>query len=75
MGETISIAAGSAWAQNHGGGCDGQEGEHGMGCLPVINDECEDGEWQPFDIFENLFDNQDWCVYFTEQGSTHYDSY
>lgn len=74
MTAMMSIAAGPAWGQNYGGGCDGHEGDHGRGCLPVPDDECEDGGWRPFDIFENLFGNQDWCVYFTEQGNTHYDS-
>ena len=71
---TISIAAGPAGAQNHGGGCAGHEGDHGMGCILVVDDECEDDTWQPFDMFENLFGNQDWCVYATEQVGTHYDS-
>jgi hypothetical protein len=62
MTATMSIAGGPAWGQNHGGGCDGYEGDHGRGCLPVTNDECEDGKWQPFDVFENLFENQGWCV-------------
>lgn len=72
---TMVIAAGPALGQNHGAGCDGHEGDHGRGCLPVIDDECENGGWPPFDIFKSLFGNQDWCVYFTEQGSTHHDSY
>ncbi len=75
MTAILSIISGSAWGQDHGVGCDGYEGDHGRGCLPVIDDVCEDSRWQPFDIFKNLFGNQDWCVYFTEQGSTHYDSY
>jgi hypothetical protein len=75
MTAIVSIMSGPAWGQDHGVGCDGYEGDHGRGCLPVIDDECEDGGWQPFDIFRNLFGNQDWCVYSTEQGGTHYDSY
>jgi hypothetical protein len=71
---TMSLAAGPAWAQKHGG-CDGPEGDHGMGCIPVADDECEDDGWRPFDIFENLFGDEDWCVYFSEQGSTQYESY
>jgi hypothetical protein len=71
----MSIAGGPAGAQSHGGGCDGHEGDHGRGCIPVADDECEDGGWQSLDIFENLFGNQDWCVYFIEQGSTQYDGY
>ena len=59
---TMSTAAGPPWVQIHGVGCNGYEGDHGRGCLPVINDECEDGGWQPLDIFENLFENQDWCA-------------
>ena len=46
-----------------------------MGCIPVTDDECEDDGWRPFDIFENLFGDEDWCVYFSEQGSTQYESY
>ena len=72
---TMVIAAGPALGQNHGAGCDGHEGDHGRGCFPLIDDECEDGGWQPFDILKSLFGNQGWCVYFTEQGSTHHDSY
>ena len=75
MTATMIIAAGPAWGQNHRGGCDGHEGDHGMGCIPVADNECEDDGWQPFNIFENLFGNQDMCGYFTEQGSVHYDSY
>jgi hypothetical protein len=62
MTATMGIAAGPAWGQNQGGGCDGYEGDHGTSCLPVINDECEDVGWQPFDVFDNLFENQDWCI-------------
>ena len=58
MGTTAEPAS---WVQNHGG-CDGYEGDHGRDCLPVTNEECEDGEWLPFDVFKNLFENQDWCV-------------
>jgi hypothetical protein len=72
---TMVIAAGPALGQNHGAGCDGHEGDHGRGCLPMIDDECEDGGWPPVDIFKSLFGNQDWCVYFTEQVSTDRDSY
>ena len=75
MTATMILAAGPAWGQNHGGGCDGHEGDHGMGCIPVADNECEDDAWQPFDIFENLFGYHDLCVYFTEQGSVHYVSY
>ena len=62
MTAMMSSAAGPAWGQNYGGGCDGHEGDHGRGCLPVPDDECEDGGWRPFDIFESLFGNQDRCV-------------
>jgi hypothetical protein len=62
MTAMIGIAAGPAWGQNHGGGCDGYEGDHGRHCFPVTNDECEDGGWLPFDVFKNLFENQSWCV-------------
>ena len=75
MSATMSIAAGPAWGQSYAGGCGGYEGDHGRGCLPVTNDECEDGRWRPFDIFENLFNNQDLCVNFTEQRNTHYGSH
>jgi hypothetical protein len=61
MTALMGLAAGPAWGQ-HYGGCDGYEGDHGRGCLPTTNDECEDGGWQTFDVFENLFENQGRCV-------------
>ncbi len=62
MTATMGIAAGPAWGQNlGGGGCADYEGDHGRGCLPTTNDECEDGGWLPFDVFENLFENWGWC--------------
>jgi hypothetical protein len=75
MMTTMVIAARPALGQNHGAGCDGHEGDHGRGCLPMIDDECEDVGWPPLDVFKGLFGNQDWCVYFIEQGSTPPDSY
>ncbi len=74
MTATMSIAAEPAWGQDHRGGCNSHEGDHGRGCLPVLDNECDDGGWRPFHIFENLFGNQDWCVYHTEQGNLRYDS-
>jgi hypothetical protein len=55
-------AVAPAWGQHDEGGCDGYEGDHGRGCLPAINNECEDGGWQLFDVLKNLFENQGRCL-------------
>lgn len=62
MTAILSIMSGPAWGQDHGVGCDGYEGDHGRGCLPAINNECEDGGWQLFDVLKNLFENQGRCL-------------
>ncbi len=63
MTAITGIASGPvAWGQHHEGGCDGYEGDHGRGCLPAANDECEDGGSQPFDLFENLLESRGRCI-------------
>lgn len=57
-----AAAVAPAWGQHNGEGCDGYEGDHGRGCLPANNGECEDDGWQLFDVFKNLFENQGGCL-------------
>ncbi len=56
----MSIANGLAWGQYHGG-CEGNEGDHGRGCLPTTKEECKYGGWQTFNVFEYLFENVGVC--------------
>ena len=58
----MGITAGPAWGQHHGGDCTDYEGDHGSGCLPTAQDECQEGGWQPFDVLKNLFNNQPLCI-------------
>ena len=51
-----------AWGQNQAG-CDGSnEGDHGRGCLPTTKEEeCKEGAWEAFNVFEYLFENVGVC--------------
>ena len=62
MASMIGIAAGPAWGQNQAG-CEGtNEGDHGRGCLPTTKEEeCKEGAWEVFKVFEHLFENVDVC--------------
>ena len=62
MASMIGIAAGAAWGQNQAG-CEGSnEGDHGRGCLPTTKEEeCKEGAWEVFKVFEHLFENVDVC--------------
>ena len=59
----MGTAAGPAWGQNQAG-CDGSnEGDHGRGCLPTTKEEeeCMEGAWEAFNVFEDLFENVGVC--------------
>ena len=60
----MGTAAGPAWGQNQAG-CEGtNEGDHGRGCLPTTKEEeeeCKEGAWEVFKVFEHLFENVDVC--------------
>jgi hypothetical protein len=56
----MGIANGLAWGQYHGG-CEGNEGDHGRGCLPTTKEECKYGGWQTLNVFEYLFEKQGVC--------------
>ena len=58
----MGTAAGPAWAQNLAG-CDGNnEGDHGRGCLPTPKEEeCKEGAWGAFNVFEYIFEKVDVC--------------
>jgi hypothetical protein len=62
MASMIGIAAGPAWGQNQAG-CEGtNEGDHGRGCLPTTKEEeCKEGAWEVFKVFEHLFENVEVC--------------
>jgi hypothetical protein len=62
MASMMGIAAGPAWGQNQAG-CEGSnEGDHGRGCLPTTKEEeCKEGAWEVFKVFEHLFENVDVC--------------
>lgn len=62
MALIMGSAAGSAWGQNQAG-CDGSnEGDHGRGCLPTTKEEeCKEGAWEAFNVFEYLFENVGVC--------------
>jgi hypothetical protein len=50
----MGIAAGPSWGQQNRG-CDDHEGDHGRGCLPTTQDECQDSGWLLFNMFKNEF--------------------
>ena len=58
----MGIANGLAWGQYHGG-CEGNEGDHGRGCLPTTKEEeeCKEGAWEAFEVFEYLFEKVEVC--------------
>jgi hypothetical protein len=58
----MGTAAGPAWGQNQVG-CDGSnEGDHGRDCLPTTKEEeCMEGAWEAFNVFEDLFENVGVC--------------
>ena len=62
---SLVTAAGPAWGQNQAG-CDGSnQGDHGRGCLPTTKEkeeECKEGAWEAFDVFEYLFENVGVCI-------------
>jgi hypothetical protein len=61
MASMMDTAAGPAWGQNQAGCDGGNEGDHGRGCLPTTNEECKEGAWEAFNIFEYLFENVGAC--------------
>ena len=57
----MGSAAGSAWGQNQVG-CDSNEGDHGRGCLPPTKEEeCKEGAWEAFEVFEYIFEKVGVC--------------